>query len=466
MLLFQYNNFIDLIKTNADISKASNIKVMKCFSKIFKQSLFTENYGFYIIFFLIIFNVIILVYFPLTKIDKLLNEYCTDVLDKMKKIYNNNTVEGKLTEDDKKEQIIKNKTENIEENKKENINKKINLNIDMNNKPIIALYQGDRKKIPFNTSKNKIISRLRFNYINQPTSNLILTNNSKNEKTNLSLNNIKEKYYTIELNKDDEKEKKIIDKLKGKNNSDYYIYYIIKNIPYEERKIYLSESEIENLSYKNALQIENRNGAEYYFSLLKEKNKIISIFFNDKDYNIQSAKILIFIFDFNLSLTINALFYNDETIYQINQQDGKYNLKLKYARVIYSAIISVIISFIIELLGFSHKSIIKLRYYKKVKDTENEIPKLIKKIKLKYIIFSCLTIFFNIIFFYYISAFCSIYSVIQTHMISDSLISFLLTISYSLIFSIISTIIRIFALKKENKLRHFFYLISWIISLI
>ena len=37
----------------------------------------------------------------------------------MKKIYNNNTVEGKLTEDDKKEQIIKKKTENIEENKKE-----------------------------------------------------------------------------------------------------------------------------------------------------------------------------------------------------------------------------------------------------------------------------------------------------------------------------------------------------------
>ena len=109
---------------------------------------------------------------------------CTDVLDKMKKIYNNNTVEGKLTEDDKKEQIIKKKTENIEENKKENTNKKINLNIDMNNKPIIAHYQGYRKKIPFNTSKNKIISRLRFNYINQPTSNLILTNNSKNEKTN------------------------------------------------------------------------------------------------------------------------------------------------------------------------------------------------------------------------------------------------------------------------------------------
>ena len=461
------NHFVDLIKTNTDISKTSNIIVVKCFSKIFKQNLFTENYGFYIIFFLIIFNVIILVYFPISKIDKLLNEYCIDVLNKMKKIYNNkDKIERKLTDDDKKEQIIKNKTENIEENKKENINKKINLNIDMNNKPIIALYQEDMKKIPFNTSKNKIISRLRFNNINQPTSNLILTDNSKNDKTNLSLNNIIEKYHKIELNKDDEKEKKIIDELKGKNNSDYYIYYIIKNIPYEERKIYLSESEIDNLSYKNALQIENRTGAEYYFALLKEKNKIISIFFNDKDYNIQSAKILVFIFDFNLSLTINALFYNDETIYQINQQDGQYNLKLKIARVIYSSIISIIISFIIELLGFSHKSIIELRYYKKVKETEIEIPKLIKKIKLKYILFSCLTILFNIIFFYYISAFCAIYSVIQTHMISDSLISFLLTMSYSLILSIISTIIRVFSLKKENKLRHFFYLISWIISLI
>ena len=49
------------------------------------------------------------------------------------------------------------------------------------------------------------------------------------------------------------------------------------------------------------------------------------MFLNDKDYNIQSIKIASFIFDFNLALTINALFYNDEAIYQINQEEGSYN---------------------------------------------------------------------------------------------------------------------------------------------
>ena len=72
----------------------------------------------------------------------------------------------------------------------------------------------------------------------------------------------------------------------------------------------------------------------------------------------------------------------------------------------------------------------------------------------------------NILFFYYIIAFCSIYTIIQTHMISDSLISFLLSMSYSLIFSMVSAIIRIFSLKKDNKFRHLLYIISWIISLL
>ena len=77
-----------------------------------------------------------------------------------------------------------------------------------------------------------------------------------------------------------------------------------------------------------------------------------------------------------------------------------------------------------------------------------------------------MTIFFNILFFYYITTFCSVYSIIQIHMISNSLMSFLLTMSYSIALSMISTIIRIFSLKKENKFRHFSYIISWIISLI
>ena len=43
-------DLFNLVKQNIDISKSLNIKVVKCFSKIFQKNLFIENYGFYIIY--------------------------------------------------------------------------------------------------------------------------------------------------------------------------------------------------------------------------------------------------------------------------------------------------------------------------------------------------------------------------------------------------------------------------------
>ena len=444
----------NLIKNNIDISKASNIKVVKCVSIIFKINLFENNYGFYIMFFMILFNIVIIFLSPFDKIENLLNKYCNDVLDKMKKIYKNNENEN-INHKNKENIIVQFNSGN---NNLNNINKaKKNIPIT----PSVILSKDNKKKFDFN--RIRIINSKRLKNIGN--SNLITSNNSQIEKSNLSFNKGKE--HPIELNDTYKKEEqKLIKELKEKENSEFYIYYVIKYIPYEKRKKFLSENEIENLSYKNALEIEDRNKSNYYFSLLKEKNKIISIVLNDKDFNIQSVKLLNFIFDFNLSLTINALFYNDETIYQINQEQGEYSLKYKYTRVIFSTIISVIIGFIVEFFAFTHKSIIKLRNYKDIKVVEEEIPKLVKKLKLKYITYIIIIMCLNILFFYYIIAFCSIYTIIQTHMISDSLISFLLSMSYSLIFSMVSAIIRIFSLKKDNKFRHLLYIISWIISLL
>ena len=159
-------------------------------------------------------------------------------------------------------------------------------------------------------------------------------------------------------------------------------------------------------------------------------------------------------------------FFNDEAIFEINQDQGYFSLSTQITRVLYSTIISCLISFVVELFALSHEDIIKLRNHKILEEAKKFVPNLIRKLKLKSILYFGITIFFNIIFFYYITAFCAIYSIIQTHMISDSLMSFLLAISYSLIISMISSFFRVSSLKKESKLRHFFYLISWILSLI
>ena len=310
----------------------------------------------------------------------------------------------------------------------------------------------------FKIKKNKVKKRYRYSVNIIP---LNLGKNSTNNNSNYPLIKFKN-------NKPQTQSNNIIenDELKNKKGLDLYIFNVIKYFDYEKRKNYLSEYEIENLSYKDALKIEDRNKSDYYYALLKEKNKIISLFLNEQDYNIPQVKLSLFIFSFNLSMTINALFFTDEAIYEINQDNDSFNLSTQISRIIYSAIISALINFIVEILAFSHKNIIKLRYNKNVKDAKNEEKNIIKKLKYKYILYFGMTIFFNILFFYYITAFCSVYSIIQIHMISNSLMSFLLTMSYSIALSMISTIIRIFSLKKENKFRHFSYIISWIISLI
>ena len=241
---------------------------------------------------------------------------------------------------------------------------------------------------------------------------------------------------------------------------------LIENITYEKRKKYLSNNEINNLPYKYALLIDNRNKGEYYWSLLKEKNKIISMFLNNEDYNISTVKICLFILTFNLSFTINALFYNDEAIYQINQNNGSYSSTNQITRIIYSSIISIAIGFIAEYFALTSRNIIELRINKTYEEAKNFSKKIIKKIKLKCIVFGIITIILNLIFLYYITAFCSVYFIIQISMICDSLMSFLLSISYTLLLTLIPPLFRNISLKKNNKCNHFLYLLSWIIALI
>ena len=72
-------------------------------------------------------------------------------------------------------------------------------------------------------------------------------------------------------------------------------------------------------------------------------------------------KISLFILTFNLSFTINALFYTDEEIQKINQVQGSYKFSNQISSIIYSAIISTVIIFIASYLSSTHDNLIKIR---------------------------------------------------------------------------------------------------------
>ena len=87
----------------------------------------------------------------------------------------------------------------------------------------------------------------------------------------------------------------------------------------------LKDFELSSLNYQEALKKDHRNFCQYYCNLLKYNHPLSFSFASYNDYNIQIIKKFLFFFSFCLDLTINALFFTDETIHKIYQDKGKFN---------------------------------------------------------------------------------------------------------------------------------------------
>ena len=314
------NNNIDKIKESIKLSKSSNLKVIKCTSLIFSLNLLKINYGFYLILFTNIINIIILLLSFLSRIEEILKQFIIDVLSQVKFLYYKNKI--------KNDSFRRNSVE-------------------------IYKKYGDDKNQNIFMNKIKIKEKFTLNDNNKKLSNESDIININKNKFDVSSNNVNK--LNIKIGQKEEKEEKEMEELKLKDTNEYYLAMIIKYILYDKRKKFLIGNEINKLPYKYALKIDNRDKGKYYWSLLKSKNKIISIFLNRNDFNIVYTKVSLFIFSFNLSFAINALFFNDEEIYKINQEENSYNINTEIARIVYSSIISISISFFCRIFCFNSK---------------------------------------------------------------------------------------------------------------
>ena len=118
-------------------------------------------------------------------------------------------------------------------------------------------------------------------------------------------------YLTIKNNKSNEKEKiKYCDKV---------IDLVSKN----ERNKYFIDDELNSLEYEYALKIDTRSYCKVYYSLLKQNHLIIFTFCVKNDYNIFLSKFALFLITFSLFLFMNALFFEDDSLHKIYEDQGK-----------------------------------------------------------------------------------------------------------------------------------------------
>ena len=165
----------------------------------------------------------------------------------------------------------------------------------------------------------------------------------------------------------------------------------------------------------------------------------------------------LFFFSFSLDFTINTLFFNDDTMHKIYEDKGKFNFLFQIPQILYSTIISRIIDSIIKTLALSQDIIVGLKQEKEMKDLDKKHKIIVKKLKIKFILFFIIAFIFLGFFLYYISCFCGIYTNTQTHLIKDSSLSFIIGLLYPFGLYLIPGIFRISALNSEKPNRKCIY---------
>ena len=225
-----------------------------------------------------------------------------------------------------------------------------------------------------------------------------------------------------------------------------------------------NDYEMNNLNYENALNNDKRTYIQYYFSLIKTKELLIFSFILNTDYNLRSLKISLFFLTFALNLTVNATFFNDSTMHKIYQDEGSYNFVYQLPTMIYSLLITVFIKTLLSMLSLTEKSIVKIKEQKEI--DMNKITKIVKCIKIKFIIYFILVFIFLSFFWYYLSCFCALYKNTQNHLVIDTITSFIMSLFYPFLLNLIPGIFRLSALKNKNKNSQCLYKISQILQLI
>ena len=435
------------------IKNIANINILKCYKKLLNKNGIKRNIGFLIIISIIFFHFICIILFYSKNLN-ILQEKIKDIIFGIKN--------WKLVKQDERSKKLKIKKE------KQNLRKGLNKKKQKDKEIKTNLKKDDIIKKELNNKKELKLGNKYINKKPGKISNLITTNNYQ--------------YF-------DKKDNNLNPPKKGKRNSQIIVinnYLKMFNNRYEnisknsKNELSIKESiiqktkeimayndeELNQLSYEFALKYDNRIFCEYYISLIKTKHNLIFAFFYSKDYNSRIIKIDLFFINFVIYFTVNAFFFDDDTMHRIYEDKGKFDFIYQLPQIIYSSMISSVLNAILKLLALSEDYILKFKKNKFIKNLDKRNTELDAKLKIIFLSYFIISLIFLLFFWYYISMFCAIYKNTQIHLIKDTLISFGISMLYPFGIYLLPGFFRIPALSDKRDKKECLYNLSKLVQMI
>ena len=459
-----------------DIKKIANFDVLKCYKLIISKVGIIKNFGFYLFVPTFIMYFVCIFRFYLKEFGLLKQQINDIVTAKKYQKYLQDKMKGK----------IKPKPKPKPEPKKQKPIKKDYRFV----KPIIfnvaSMFNMQENKISeLKLNKNNIIEEkqekdsIDENNINneeipKPKKDDLIAENPKekklssppikpgNKKLSQKEKNLDKSNFPTSRNNSHSSNKKGLN-LNTINSKSIKSFEDLTNKEKERLKLIMkhNDSELNVLEYKNALKYDDRNYFQYYFSLLKTKHLVIKII-SKEDYNSQVIKAFLAFFNFSLDFTVNTLFFSDDTMHKILEDEGEFNFIYQLPQIIYSTIISIIFDSTLTFLALSEENVLSVKHEKVLRNVARKAKDTIRALQIKFINFFILSFIFLMGFWYYVTCFCAVYKNTQYHLIKDTLISFGTSLLTPLGINLIPGIFRLPGLKGKKE---FLYLLSKIIQL-
>ena len=454
--------------------KNSNFLVIKCYKLVLSVEGILINYGSYLMTCMtLLFIISIGSYFIKGKkfIDKNIYNFIQSKVGSDNK-NDNNAIAFHSKEKKEKKKSNRSVTKNKENKICDNItinNNNINIYIN-NNKKKKTNYKNKDNNCPpkRNTvdlknskiSKNNLISK-RFTSKNHTNATKLKMSRDKLlTKEKNTLFNKK----NINLSQKGGRRKKIKKLSKKSKKRKNICSNTIKTNQIDSMKNY-TNTELNRLTYEQAIMIDHRTYFQYYKALIYEKHLLLFTFCRGNDYNLIQMKICLLIFTISLHITVNGFFFSDKSMNKIYQDNGEYDLLFQIQQILYSLSISGIITVIVKRLSLTEYHFLSLKNYNNEVIVE-EATKERYQMKIRIFLFSIIGIVYMVFFWYYISCFCAVYKNTQLILIIDSLFSIGFSLIYPFGLYLLPGMFRITALRAKEKNKKCLFLTGNMIAFI
>ena len=212
-----------------------------------------------------------------------------------------------------------------------------------------------------------------------------------------------------------------------------------------------NDYELNNISFQQAIKIDNREFCDLYRSLIKNKQLIMFSFFDFNSYNSPIIKKTIFFLSFVYHYGFNAFFFTDEILDTIFEEEGKYNPLVLVPLAVYSAMITtVFIKLLVDFLVLTEKQVLRIKNEETEEKANDEKKSLLKITIIKLCIFFSINIILLIFFWFYLTCFNAVYPNTQIFLVINTAISFVISNIIPLIYNLIPAFIRNDILTNKN----------------